>query len=59
MKTVVYLIQPKISNLENIAFQIQDHIKTKVQKNYYAIFIPKITYDCQQFIENNKVPTYI
>jgi hypothetical protein len=41
--------------MEDVLFQIQNHWKEKVDKKYCVIFIPKINYDCQSFIEKNNL----
>ena len=41
--------------MEEILFQIQNHWKDKIDKKYCVIFIPKINYDCQIFIEKNNL----
>ena len=39
--------------MEDILFQIQIHRKDNIERKYTVIFIPKINYDCQVFIEKN------
>jgi hypothetical protein len=41
--------------MEDILFQIQNHWKDRVEKKYCVVFIPKINYDCQTFIERNNL----
>jgi hypothetical protein len=41
--------------MEDILFQIQNHWKDRVEKKYCVVFIPKINYDCQSFIERNNL----
>jgi hypothetical protein len=50
---IVYVISPEVSCLEDVLFQIQNHRKDQIERKYCVIFIPKINYECQVFIEKN------
>jgi hypothetical protein len=41
--------------MEEILFQVQTHWKEKIDKKYCVVFLPKINYDCQQFIDKNNL----
>lgn len=52
---IVYVITPLISCLENICFQINNHKASNINKKYALIFIPKISYECQLFIDSKEI----
>jgi hypothetical protein len=52
---IVYVITPNISNLEAVLFQITNHKSSQINKKYSMIFIPKINYECQNFIDQNEI----
>jgi hypothetical protein len=50
---ILYVVSANQSCLEDIFFQIQGHRKENIERKYTVVFIPKINYDCQQYIEKN------
>ena len=52
---IVYFIPPLISCLDSILYQITNHRSTNIMKKYALIFLPKISYECQAFIEENEM----
>lgn len=52
---IVYIIPSNVFCLDQIFFQIQNHRSNGMLKKYYIIFIPKITYECQAYIDMKEI----
>lgn len=54
-EVIVYIISSDITNLDHIFYQIQNHKSSMVNKKYHIIFIPKVSYDCQIYLNTKDI----
>ena len=52
---IIYIIPPLISCLEIITQQIKTLKQNNLTKKYAIVFVPKINYDCQSYIDTEEV----
>lgn len=53
-EVIVYMIPSEVSCLESIFFQVQNHKSTNTKKKYIILFTPKITFECQKYLDSKQ-----